>query len=301
MPRRKAAFPAGAGGAALLPPETRLSWIASMLPYYEYFDWHSKLHFGQAWNSAENKPITSRPLDPVINPSLGLSLTDAGFPVTHYVGLAGLGADAATLEAQDPRAGVFGYQRRTPPEQIPDGASNTIALIGVSGRLGPWASGGEATVRPLTTRPYVNGPDGFGSGQADGMFVGMADGSVRFITKDIDPSVLEQLATVHGDRSREPAVPVKPPLAVVKAEPAPAKKMALPDANRPPTVDVAARLADKLAGIDFRQAKITLADFVDLLTNLTTVPFSFDPDVAAGDRRSPGRSDLGEQTGHHLR
>ena len=68
------------------------------------------------------------------------------------------------------------------------GASNTIAILGVTDRCGPWASGGNATVRPLTTPPYVNGPDGFGSGQPDGMLAGMADGSVRFISKDVDPA-----------------------------------------------------------------------------------------------------------------
>ncbi len=54
-------------------------------------------------------------------------------------------------------------------------------------------------MRPLTQRPYVNGPDGFGSGQPGGMLAGMADGSVRFISKDVDPGVIEQLATIHGN------------------------------------------------------------------------------------------------------
>ena len=58
-------------------------------------------------------------------------------------------------------------------------------------------AGGEATVRGLTQRPYINGPDGFGSGQPDGMLAGMADGSVRFLTKNMAPVVLEQLARIN--------------------------------------------------------------------------------------------------------
>ncbi len=127
--------------------------------------------------------------------------SESGFPVTHYVGVSRLGADAGQLDASDRRAGVFGFQRRVGQSTIGDGAANTIAIFGVAGRLGSWAAGGDATVRPLTKAPYVNGPDGFGSGQPDGMLAGMADGSVRFLSKDIDPRVIEQLATINGGES----------------------------------------------------------------------------------------------------
>jgi hypothetical protein len=193
-------FPMGAAGGELLPPETRLSWIASLLPYYDHRDWHRELQFGLSWNSKENRSVARRSLEAVINPALGPQTTDAGFPVTDYVGVAGLGADAGNLKPGDPRSGVFSFGHMTRPEEIAKGASNAIAVLGVTRRLGPWASGGDATVRPLTARPYVNGPDGFGSGQPDGMLAGMADGSVRFISKDVDPEVLEQLATLGGKK-----------------------------------------------------------------------------------------------------
>jgi len=191
-------FPPAAGGAALLPVETRLSWIALLLPQLGLEDWHRELQFGYSWNSPQNRPVTQRELQAVVNPSLGPNRVVGGFPVTHYVGVAGVGPDAPYLPASDPRAGVFGYQRVVRLEDIPDGTSNTAAVFGVSRRLGPWAAGGPATVRALTERPYINGPDGFGSGQPHGMLVGMADGSVRFISADIDPVVLEQLAAM-GD------------------------------------------------------------------------------------------------------
>jgi hypothetical protein len=217
-------FPIGAAGGELLPPETRLSWIASLLPYYDHRDWHRELQFSLSWNSKENQSVARRPLEMVVNPALGPATTEAGFPVTHYVGLAGLGADAGKLKPGDPRAGVFGFGRVTRPQEIAKGASNTIAVLGVTGRLGPWASGGDPTVRPLTTRPYVNGPDGFGSGQPDGMLAGMADGSVRFVSKNVAPEVLEQLATLGGRKEVTVAAldqrpPVAAPPAAAKAEP----------------------------------------------------------------------------------
>ncbi len=191
-------FPPGAMGGAVLSPETRLSWIAAMLPYLGHEPWYDDLQFGYPWNGPQNRPVTRQVLGEVINPALSQRRTEAGFPVTHYVGVAGVGPDAARLPADDARAGVFGFGRSAALGEIPDGASNTIAILGVSGRLGPWAAGGESTVRGLTQAPYVNGPDGFGTGQPDGMLVGMADGSVRFVSKDVDPRVLEMLATRGG-------------------------------------------------------------------------------------------------------
>ena len=303
---REGTWPAGAAGARMFPPESRLSWIAELLPYYDEFQWHRKLNFTLDWNSAENRPIAKRPLDPFINPALGLSLTEAGFPVTHYVGLAGVGSDVIELGPAAPQSGVFAQRVRVDAARITDGAANTIALMGASGNLGPWAAGGQATVRALTAKPYINGPDGFGSGQPDGMFVGMADGAVRFISKDIDPSVLERLATIHGGEPVEiarlepaprplpiaagPQVPaVAAPAAAAPAEPpamqaVPPAKPVVDPAARPllpreklPAVDVAARLQDSLPAIEF--PPVPWNQFLRFFTQLTTVPTTIDPEA----------------------
>jgi hypothetical protein len=211
-------FPEAAAGAGVLAAETRLSWIATLLPYYGHDDWFRRLEFGYGWNSSQNRPVAQQPLAAVVNPALGPAADDAGFPVTHYVGVAGLGADAGDLKPSDPRAGLFGNGRAARPEEMDRGAGNTIAILGVSQQLGAWAAGGHATVRGLTKAPYVNGPDGFGSGQRDGMFAGMADGSVHFIRKDVDARVFEQLVALHGGAGvtataldlRHPDVPASP-------------------------------------------------------------------------------------------
>ena len=98
-------YPAGVAGGALLPPETRLSWIATMLPYFGHPDWH------RSWSSATRGTGRRTERSPaarcreVVNPALGPAATEAGFPVTHYVGVAGVGPDAGELPADDPRAG----------------------------------------------------------------------------------------------------------------------------------------------------------------------------------------------------
>lgn len=288
-------LPQGAVGGSLLPPETRLSWIAELLPYYGHADWHSALRFGYAWNSPQNRTVTRRPLDRMVNPALGSGRTEAGYPVTHYVGVAGVGPDAATLPADHPRAGVFGFGRRTRLGDIGDGASNTIAILGVTKDLGAWAAGGHATVRALTTRPYVNGPDGFGSGQTNGMLAGMADGSVRFISKDVDPEVVELLATINsgsnmtvaalGDAPRpqttstKPRPPVPDPDGVAEPGPPAADAELPPDEPvRPPlpAIDVAKRLAEPVPQITLTNAPLGQA--VALLAQLGGLPATFDPE-----------------------
>lgn len=289
-------FPAGAAGAGLLSPDTRLSWIALLLPYLGHRDWHSQLQLAYPWNGPQNNKITRRLLEEVVNPALGPGATPAGFPVTHYVGVAGVGEDAAGLKADDPRAGVFGFGRATRPEEISDGASNTIALAGVSADLGAWGSGGRPTVRAFTRRPYVNGPDGFGSGQLGGMLVGMADGSVRFISKDVDPRVLELLATARGGEAVDlAALDVRPalrkpdaqgPAAKVPQKPDPAAKapavpekpdpVAKPQPAETVKIDVRARLDDKLAAIEL--SGVPLGKAIELLESFSTLRITLDLD-----------------------
>jgi len=291
--KAEGSFPAGAGGATLLPPDSRLSWIATLLPYYGRLDWHGELSFGRPWNEATNALVARRPLELVINPVLGPRVTKADFPVTHYVGITGLGPDAGTLEADDPRAGLFGYNRRSTPEEIGDGASHTIAVMGVSGKLGAWAAGGEATVRALTARPYVDGPDGFGSGQPNGMLVGMADGTVRFISKDVDPGVLERMATINGGESTPDMTENGEPIAGTDTAPdsepqddtasqaADDMEAGPADAKRPvrPEAEITARLADTIQAIEFD--KLPLADVVRTLSDFSTLEIRLDVESLA--------------------
>jgi hypothetical protein len=271
-----------AGGHTTFGPETRLSWIAGLLPYLGHADWH--VDPGYDWDDPHNQ-ATNRPLAQVINPAYDPSKSPTGYPVTNYVGVAGVGEDAAHLPADAARAGMFGYGRQTRQQDLARGGANTIAVLGVQqDQSGPWAQGGRATVRALTQRPYVNGPDGFGSGQPDGMLAGMADGSVRFLSKDIDPHVMEQLAMVHGDKSVDmTSVEPRPPDGQLTKPPVVALA-------KPPVVDVKPEAVDvkpdpKVQSmLDMPIAKIALpnmplADAVQVVSAIGNLPVSFDPDA----------------------
>jgi hypothetical protein len=128
---------------------------------------------------------------------------DQGDSQTHYVGMAGIGEDAANLKVDEQGAGVFGYNRQTRMRDITDGTSNTIAIMEASNDFGPWAQGGRSTIRGLTEEPYINGPDGIGGSWVGGAQGALADGSVRFISENIDPDVFKALMTISGGEQIE--------------------------------------------------------------------------------------------------
>ncbi len=130
-----------------------------------------------------------------------------GYPSTHFVGNAGLGRGARRLAADDPRAGPFGLDRVTRTSDARDGLSQTILVFGLNEPAGSWASHGDATLRELTREPFVNGPDGLGTGQKDSMLVLMADGSVRTLARDIDPQVMRGLVAMSDQSLRESETP----------------------------------------------------------------------------------------------
>jgi hypothetical protein len=188
------------------PPNQRVSWMADLLPHLGYQDVHRSINFQQSWTDKENVGAALTLIPYFINPSYNPATRYINSAAaTHYVGLSGIGHDAATYSASDPAAagklGIFGYDRATPLSDI-DG--NTIVIIQVPpppfGNIGPWMAGGGATVRgvpekdsvkPFVT-PQVNGKPG--------AYAMMADGSVRFIPENISDEVFKALAVIGKDK-----------------------------------------------------------------------------------------------------
>ena len=187
-------FPAGTYPNEELEPEKRLSWQAAILPFIDQSALHQSINFEVAWDDVSNKKAAEIRVPVYMNP--GYPAASARLAETHYVGIAGLGKDAPMLPANSNRAGVFAFNRRTSFRDITDGTSNTMMLSEASGQFGSWIAGGNATIRSLTTKPYFNGPDGIGGPSTGGCQIGLADGSVRFVSENIDPVVFEHLSTM---------------------------------------------------------------------------------------------------------
>lgn len=189
-------FPAGTMPNPKLKPEERLSWASSLLPFIEQEALYNAIDRDKAWNAPANEVLTATAISAFQNPSqTGVRRTaSAG----DYVGIAGVGADAAELPRTDPKAGIFGYDRGVKMQFILDGTSNTLMFADSSKPNVSMFSGGSETIRGFSQSPYLNGPDGIGSPHSGVVQFALADGSVRAISVDVDEKVLEALATMAG-------------------------------------------------------------------------------------------------------
>lgn len=206
---RDKAFPAGTVAAPRLAPENRLSWMALLADHLDEATTHVPV-WDKAWNDPQNETFVRRRLTAFQNPAIGQLVGADGYPAAHFVGVAGVGSDAASLDHRHPRAGVFGYDRRTRLDDIRDGAANTLLVMGVHDHLGSWAAGGTPTVRGLSREPYMNGPDGFGTGGSDSMLVLMADGRVLSVNKQTDPKILRRMAAKSDGLPLDESEPGEP-------------------------------------------------------------------------------------------
>lgn len=191
-------FPPGTHPNEKLKPEKRLSWIAKILPFIDQGPLFEMMDFDVAWDATENENNVSINVATLLNPGVAAAPKEGVLAPTHYVGIAGVGEDAPTLPAGHKRAGMFGYNRATKIREVTDGLSNTVMVSEASKDFGSWAEGGKGTIRALTKKPYINGPDGIGGPFNGGCHFLLGDGSVRFVSENIDPSVLEALSTIAG-------------------------------------------------------------------------------------------------------
>ena len=187
------AFPAGTVKNERLAPEERLGWAVSILPFIEALNAYRRVDMKAGWNDQDDV-VSQLTLSVYRNPSMPRDESPAGD--LDYLGVAGIGPNAASLKNHDPNAGIFGYNRRTRIRDITDGTSHTM-MIADSVKPNPYTQG-HLTIRGFSEKPYINGPDGIGSSHSGGMQAAFADGSVRFISESIDPTVLEALATKAG-------------------------------------------------------------------------------------------------------
>ncbi len=189
-------FPQGAIPNPELDVDEQLSWMVSILPYMEQGNLYDRIDQKQAWNSDANELPAMTSISLYLNPG-STHVGTSDHASTDYVGIGGLGARAPYQQKVDKKSGIFSYVRKTGFREITDGTSNTMMVAEASRSGAPWTAATQ-TVRPLTQQPYINGPDGIGGPYVGGCNVAFADGSVRFLSEDIDPNVMEALSTIAG-------------------------------------------------------------------------------------------------------
>jgi hypothetical protein len=189
-------FPSGTVTDSAESVSERLSWMYSLLPYMEYSDLQRRMDGLRGWRDAANREGLNTRLPHAI--SLLQQIDRQYASSGDYVAIGGIGADAAELPKDHPRAGVFGYSRRVKIPEIRDGTANTMMFATCDVPTISMFAGGAETIRCLTQKPYFGGPDHLGLPGGRGCQVSLADGSSRTLSPDIDPRILEALATMNG-------------------------------------------------------------------------------------------------------
>jgi hypothetical protein len=216
------AFPPGTAQGTSLPPDQRLGFLLLILPYLESTPVYSQMALAEPWDSPTNTRVLAawtggrinqcpdwtthrwRPSGSQLDPTRG------HLAHTNYVGVAGVGADAAGISDDDPRAGIFGHDRKRKVEDVKDGLANTLLLLETARDVGPWPRGGSSTVRGVDTSDAPPVGDGrpfggmhfsdsrFSSKTPRGGHAVLADGSVRKLSDGTAADVLGKLATAAG-------------------------------------------------------------------------------------------------------
>ena len=208
-------FPSGTVPNDRLTPEHRLSWYFDIIYYIQAWSAPLSVNSDEAWDSAANRSLVWNGIDKVdgtkrmhsanlmnifMCPMEREGRTTDHPSITNYIGIAGLGADAPILPPGHPRAGIFGYDRRTKVADVTDGLSTTMMVAESARDNGWWTAGGPATVRGVdpADRPQIGKGRPFGGLHEGGAMVCFADGSVRFVRSTIAPEVFEALTTIAG-------------------------------------------------------------------------------------------------------
>lgn len=205
------AFPLGTVPNESLPPDKRLSWYVGAWGYAGAGQCGRLIiDKTRGWDAEENRDPQAHyaggPTESIgewrcwICPANPNHAGPGMIGLTHYVGIAGVGSQAAAAPAYDPLVGVFGYDRQTSVKDIKDGTSTTLLLMETALDNGPWTAGGPPTVRGLdpSRQPYLGAGRQFGGTHPGVTGAAFADGSVHFLRNSISPNVLEALATIAG-------------------------------------------------------------------------------------------------------
>ncbi|MCA8998620.1 MAG: hypothetical protein KDA80_16590 [Planctomycetaceae bacterium] len=268
---------------ASLAPESGFGWIAAIarkeLPEIPVDPQHP-------WNALGNDDFVRRRFPMFENPILVRTPGSDGLPPSHFVGITGVGVNAASLPKAHPRAGVFGHNRHTQTSEVRDGLANTIMIAGVNNRFGSWARDDYATMRGFEREPYVNGPDGFGTGQPDSMLVLNADGSIRTISVKTDPLIVRRLAAMADGLPLDLSVAGDPltmdapvaPQELTTEDPAEDKPLSVEFAPDQPAFQIQDRLGQRILSykletpVPVRQLMLELEELVGVPFVLQDVP-----------------------------
>jgi len=197
-------------------PDQRLSWMAAVLPYLPGGEYKGvPLKTDKSWNENENLLIAQTVVPAFVARPKPTTPYRATYPMcvekfgaTHFVGVAGLGLDAASYDPADKKVaaklGVFGYDRVTKLSDITFPEQTIVLLQVPDDQKAPWLAGGGSTVRGISEDADCLTP--FLCVEREGQkgtYAVMADGKVRFIPAGIDKATFRSMCCIKQDKKIE--------------------------------------------------------------------------------------------------
>ncbi len=171
------------------------SWRVALLPFMEQTHLFESYDHERSWDSSENLPIASRRIEQYLCPSQPESErhNEASQFFTSYV--VPVGQHSVFARDGKPAHAL---------SEIKDGSSNSLLVMEACGTRIVWTNPQDINVD--STQIGVNLPGnepGLSAGilssyHTAGANAALADGSVRFISADTDPTILKALLTVDG-------------------------------------------------------------------------------------------------------
>jgi hypothetical protein len=151
-----------------------LSWRVLLLPFIEQEELFKQFKLDEPWNSQHNLPLLAKMPSTYAAPGRKARL----MPLDHTVCHVFIGKGTA----------FEGCKGLKLPHDFNDGASNTILIV-EAGRPVPWTKPEELVYDPDGPLPVLS------CIFRDYLRVGMADGSVRWLSKDVSEGTLRAMIT----------------------------------------------------------------------------------------------------------
>jgi uncharacterized protein DUF1559 len=152
-------------------------WRVAILPYIEQDALYKEFHLDEPWDSAHNLALLPKMPATYALPAHKRSKAPPYHTVCHvFVG------KGTPFESGEP----LRFER-----DFPDGTSNTILII-EAGEPVPWTKPADLAYDPDGRLPDLRSPF------RDGFRVALADGSMRWLKKDISETTLRAAITRNG-------------------------------------------------------------------------------------------------------
>jgi hypothetical protein len=167
------------------------SWRVDLLPYMDHRPLREQYVDAAAWDAPANAALATTQIQEFVCPSSPRKNDAAGRYFTAYFGVRGPNT-------------LFPDGRGMDYRKVTDGTSNTLAIVEACGLPVVWTEPRDVDLSEQEVGVNLPGDQ---PGQSRGVIssyhhagghVGLADGSVRFVSDKIDPAVLRALLTATG-------------------------------------------------------------------------------------------------------